>query len=86
MKGAVVDKVFVPYRERDGTFPIFSERLKIENCSNRLQKTENKVLGISEVSEAVRLMREGGYRWRLKEYESGQVNIYKPEHIIIHEL
>jgi len=85
-KGAVVEKVFVPYREKDGTFPVFSEQLQAENGSNLLQKSENKVSGITEVSEAVRLMRAGGYRWRLKEYESGQVNIYKPELIVIHEL
>jgi len=86
MKGTVIEKVFVPYREKDGTFPIFSEKLMKINSSDKIQKSENKVPGITEVSEAVMLMRKGGYRWRLKEYESGQQNIYKPEHLIIHEL
>jgi hypothetical protein len=86
MKGAVIEKVFVPYREKDGTFPIFSEELQKSNSSDKLQKAENKVKGVVEVADAVRLMREGGYRWRLKEYGSGQVNIYKPEHLVIHEL
>ncbi|MCG7978076.1 MAG: hypothetical protein N0E58_08065 [Candidatus Thiodiazotropha endolucinida] len=86
MKGVVIEKVFVPYREKDGTFPIFSEELQKKNGSDKLQKAENKVKGIVEVAEAVRLMREGGYRWRLKEYGSGQVNIYKPEHLVVHEL
>jgi len=86
MKGTVIEKVFVPYRETDGTFPIFSEDLQKKNKSDKLQKAENKVAGIVEVADAVRLMREGGYRWRLKEYSSGQVNIYKPEHLVIHEL
>lgn len=85
-KGQVVDSVFVPYREQDGTFPIFSEALQAANASDKLQKSENKVAGVREMAEAVRLIRLGGYRWRLKEHESGQVNIYKPEHIVIHEV
>lgn len=86
MKGTVIEKVFVPYREKDGTFPIFSESLQKTNGSDKLQKAENKVAGVTEISEAVVLMRKGGFRWRLKEYDSGQVNIYKPEHLVIHEL
>lgn len=86
MKGKVIGKVLVPYREQDGTFPIFSEELQIKNGSNKIQKSENKVAGIIEVSEAVKYIRQGGYRWRLKEYETGQVNIFKPEHIVIREL
>ena len=86
MKGAVIEKVFVPYREKDGTFPIFSEELMKTNKSDKIQNSENKVPDITEVSEAVSLMRKGGFRWRLKEHESGQQNIYKTEHIIIHEI
>ena len=86
MKGIVIEKIFVPYREKDGTFPIFSKELQKRNKSDKLQKAENKVLGITEISEAVKLMRKGGFHWRLKEYDSGQVNIYKPEHLIIHEV
>ena len=86
MKGQVIDKVLVPYREKDGTFPIFSEKLQGENGSHKIQKAENKIPGITEISEAVNYIRKGGYRWRLKEYETGQVNIFKPEHIVIHEL
>lgn len=84
-KGDVVDKVFVPYRENDGSFPIFSEALQSANRS-LLQKAENKVTGVTDIAEAVRLVRAGGYRWRLKEHSTGQVNIYKPEHIVIHEV
>jgi len=65
-KGDVVDKVFVPYRENDGSFPIFSEALQSANRS-LLQKAENKVTGVTDIAEAVRLVRAGGYRWRLKE-------------------
>jgi len=86
MKGQVIDKVLVPYREQDGTFPIFSEELQRKNGGNKIQKAENKLSGITEVSEAVKYIRQGGYRWRLKEYETGQVNIFKPEHIVIREL
>lgn len=86
MKGQVIDKVLVPYREQDGTFPIFSEELQRKNGSDKIQKAENKVSGITEVSEAVKYIRQGGHRWRLKEYETGQVNIFKPEHIVIREL
>ncbi|MBM4881149.1 hypothetical protein HYO46_13625 [Vibrio parahaemolyticus] len=86
MKGEVINKVFVPYRERDGTFPIFSEELKRKNGSDKLQKSENKVSGISEVSEAIEYLRKGGYRWRLKEYDTGQCNIFKQEHIIVREI
>ena len=85
LKGDVVDKVFVPYRESDGCFPIFSEDLQSSNGS-LLQKAENKFPGIREIAEAVGLIRAGGYRWRLKEHSTGQVNIYKPEHIVIHEV
>jgi len=86
MKGQVIDKVFVPYREQDGTLPIFSEELQRTNASDKIQKAENKVQSVTEIAEAVRLIRAGGYRWRLKEYETGQVNIFKPEHIVIREL
>ena len=86
MKGQVIDKVLVPYREQDGTFPIFSEELQKKNGSDKIQKAENKVPGITEVAEAVSYIRRGGYRWRLKEYETGQVNIFKPEHIVVREL
>lgn len=86
MKGEVVDKVFVPYRESDGSFPIFSEKLQRDNGSDKLQKAQNKVVGVMDIADAVRLVRAGGYRWRLKEYDSGQVNIYKPEHIRIYEI
>lgn len=86
MKGQVIDKVLVPYREMDGTFPIFSEELQRQNGSDKIQKAENKVRGITEVSDAVAYIRKGGYRWRLKEHETGQVNIFKPEHIVIREL
>lgn len=86
MKGQVIDKVFVPYREMDGCFPIFSEDLQRTNASDKIQKAENKVVGVSEVAEAVNLVRIGGYRWRLKEYETGQVNIFKSDHIVIREL
>ncbi|OLO08029.1 hypothetical protein BTW08_09025 [Salinicola sp. MH3R3-1] len=86
MKGQVIDRVFVPYRERDGGFPIFSEELYRKNGSDRIQKAENKVSGIIEVAEAIHYMRQGGYRWRLKEYETGQSNIFKPEHLVVHEL
>ncbi|MBB3232787.1 hypothetical protein [Halomonas stenophila] len=86
MKGQVIDKVFVPYRERDGSFPIFSEELYRKNGSDKIQKAENKVPGITEVAEAIDYMRKGGYRWRLKEYETGQSNIFKPEHLMVHEL
>ncbi|WP_025553598.1 hypothetical protein [Vibrio parahaemolyticus] len=86
MKGDVINKVFVPYREQDGTFPIFSEELKRKNGSDRLQKSENKVRGITEISVAVEYLRKGGYRWRLKEYDSGQQNIFKAEHIVVREV
>lgn len=86
MKGQVIEKVFVPYREQDGTFPIFSEEIQRKNNSDKIQKAENKVAGVVEVAAAVQLIRSGGYRWRLKEYESGQANIFRPEHIVIHEL
>ena len=48
MKGAVIDKVFVPYRESDGTLPIFSEDLQAANRSDKIQKAENKVSGVTE--------------------------------------
>ena len=86
MRGQVFGKVLVPYREQDGTFPIFSEALQRKNGSSNIQKAENKVPYITEISEAVKYIRQGGYRWRLKEYETGQLNIYKPEHIVIREL
>jgi len=86
MKGEVIDSVFVPYRERDGTFPIFSEALQTRNRSDKLQKVENKVAGVTDIAVAVSLIRAGGYRWRLKEYATGQQNIYKAEHIVIHEV
>lgn len=86
MKGQVIGKVFVPYRESDNCFPIFSEELQMSNESDKIQKVENKLSGITNIKEAVRLIRLGGYRWRLKEYETGQVNIFKPQHIVIHEL
>ncbi|WP_373388263.1 hypothetical protein [Pseudomonas alcaligenes] len=86
MKGQVIDAIFVPYREKDGSFPIFSEELQALNSSDKIQKAENKVSGITDIAEAVKLIRAGGYRWRLKEHESGQANIFKPEHIIIHEV
>ena len=86
MKGQVIDRVFVPYREEDGCFPIFSEDFQKANVSDKIQKAENKVPGIVEVAEAVRLIRSGGYRWRLKEYQTGQGNIFKPEHIVVHEI
>ena len=85
LKGDVVDKVFVPYRESDGCFPIFSEDLQSANGS-LLQKAENKVPGIEDIAEAVKLIRTGGHRWRLKEHITGQLNIYKPEHIVVHEV
>jgi hypothetical protein len=85
-KGQVIDSVFVPYREQDGTFPIFSEALMATNRSDKLQKAENKVAGVDDIAEAVRLIRLGGHRWRLKDHASGQVNIYKPEHVVIHEV
>lgn len=86
MKGKVIDKVFVPYREKDGTFPIFSEELQKKNGSDKIQKAENKIAGITDISQAVKYLKQGNYRWRLKEYETGQVNIFKAEHIVIHEL
>lgn len=86
MKGEVIDRAFVPYREADGTLPIFSEARQAENRSDKIQKAENKVSGITQISDAVKLIRAGGYRWRLKEYESGQANIFKPEHIVIREV
>jgi hypothetical protein len=86
LKGLVIDSVFVPYREQDGTFPIFSEALMAANRSDKLQKAENKVAGVHEIAEAVRLIRLGGYRWRLKEHATGQLNIYRPEHIVVHEV
>lgn len=86
MKGEVIDKVFVPYRESDGTFPIFSEEFQRKNASDKIQKAENKVPGVVGIAEAVALIRKGGYRWRLKEYDTGQGNIFKPQHIVIHEL
>ena len=86
MKGEVIDAVFVPYRERDGSFPIFSEALKRVNKSARLQNAENKIPGIIDIAEAVRLMRAGGHRWRLKEYETGQCNIYQSNLIVIREV
>lgn len=86
MKGEVIDAVFVPYRERDGSFPIFSEALQRANKSARLQNAENKIAGVVDIAEAVRLIRAGGHRWRLKEYETGQCNIYKGELIVIREV
>ena len=41
MKGGVIDKVFVPYREENGDFPIFSEELQKLNSSDKIQKSEN---------------------------------------------
>jgi hypothetical protein len=84
-KGEVEGKVFIPYRETDGSLPIFSENFQGSNGS-AIQKSENKVKGIVSISEAVKLVRSGRHRWRLKEHTTGQVNIYKPEHIHIFEL
>jgi hypothetical protein len=81
MRGQVTEKVFVPYREQDGTIPILSEELQRKNNSDRIQKAEDKVTALAEVAEAVRLIRSGGFRWRLKEYESGQANIFRPKRI-----
>lgn len=86
MKVSVIERVFVPYRESNGTFPIFSEELQRQNGSPQIQNTENKVPGVPSVADAVQLVRAGGHRWRLKEHTSSQCNIYKPELIVIHEL
>lgn len=86
MKGDVIDRVFVPYREQDGTFPIFSEKLQRDYGSSHIQNAENKVSGVVRVCDAVQLMRAGGYRWRLKEYSSGQCNIYESDLIVIREV
>jgi hypothetical protein len=86
LKGRVKGKVLDPYREGDGTFPIYSEDLQRKNVSDKIQKEENKVAGVSDIAKAVSLIRAGGHRWRLKEYETGQKNIFKREHIRIHEV
>ena len=85
-KGEVVGKVFVPYREMDGFFPIFSKMLQKANGSVRLQKKENKVKNVKEISDAVDLVRNQGCSWRLKEYETNQDNIFKAESIVFHEV
>ena len=45
MKGDVIDRVFVPYREQDGTFPVFSEELQRNNGSPRqvIRQGERKI-------------------------------------------
>jgi hypothetical protein len=85
-KGAVVGHVFVPYRERNGCFPIFSEALRAANGSKLLQEGINKVRNVSDIAEAIRLVRSGGHSWRLVDYRTGQRNFYQSHDIVIHEV
>ena len=82
--------IFEPYRERDGSFAIFSEALQKANFSDLLQKAENKVPGITTIADAVCLMRSGGHRWRLRQKDKPrdrprQSNIFRSEHLVIQE-
>jgi hypothetical protein len=85
-RGNVKGKVFVPYRDADGSFPIFSEQLKSKNGSDKIQKAENMVFGVNAISEAVKMIRTKGFHWRLKEYDTGQQNIYGAKDIVIREV
>jgi hypothetical protein len=78
--------VFVPYRESDGCFAIFSEEKWAKSKSKYISNTVNKVRGITDIAEAVRLVRAGGHRWRFKDYLSNQPNIFRRKDIVIHEL
>lgn len=84
-KGDSINKVLVPYRDMDGCFPIFSEELMKQNQSD-IQRIENKLTGISEMSHAVELIRMGGHRWKLKAHDSEKAAIFPAEQIIIHEV
>ena len=76
MKGQVIDKAFVPYREKDGTFPIFSEKLQLKNKSDKIQKAENKVPNIRTVKDAVSLLKVEAQRIRDRTSEHLQTRTY----------
>ena len=83
--GDTNNEVLVPYRDMDGCFPIFSEKLMKQNQSD-IQLMENKLTGISEMSHAVELIRRGGHRWKLKAHDSEKAAIFPAEQIVIHEV
>ena len=76
IKGQVIDKVFLPYREKDGTFPMFSETLQFKNKSDKIQKAENKVPNIRTVKDAVSLLKVEAQRIRDRTSKHLQTRTY----------
>jgi hypothetical protein len=84
-RGLVRGKRFDVYKERNGTYPVFSEE-KCRRNGGRLQEKCNKVPEISSLHDVVSLLERGGFRLRLKELDTQQMNIFKAEHLVIRQI
>jgi hypothetical protein len=74
--------VFEPYLQSDGTYPLYSTE-KQRLTGKPIFHAVNKHEGVTSLPQAIRLVKQNQFRWRLQGRQRGQRSVFAPDSIIV---
>jgi hypothetical protein len=75
---------YYPYLDRNGEYPLYSPELQRQS-GKPIYHAANKYGGVTILVNAIRLVKEQGFYWRLKAEGNSQKNVFAPDSIVIKE-
>lgn len=74
--------VYEPYLQADGTYPLYSVE-KQRLTGRPIHHAVNKHEGVTSLQQAIRLVKQRQFRWRLQGRKLGQRTVFAPDSIIV---
>ncbi len=74
--------VYEPYLQQDGTYPLYSVE-KQQVTGKPIHHAVNKHEGVTSLQQAIRLVKQHKFRWRLQGRQRGQKSVFAPDSIVI---
>ncbi len=74
--------IYEPYLQQDGTYPLYSIE-KQRQTGKPIHHAVNKHEGVTSLQQAIRLVKQSNYRWRLQGRKLGQKSVFAPDSIVV---
>jgi hypothetical protein len=74
--------VYEPYLQADGTYALYSVERQ-QQTGKPIQHAVNKHEGVSSLPQAIRLVKQLNFRWRLRGRKLGQRSVFAPDSIVV---
>ena len=74
--------VYEPYLQADGTYPLYSVE-KQRLTGKPIHHAINKHEGVTSLQQAIRLVKQRKFRWRLQGRNMRQKSVFTPDSIVV---